>query len=417
MKLLAKTSIYYLIFSALLFSVVGIIFYDRLQGVIDEEYTENLYLEKDVIIKFMNDSGKIPLQQLYIGDNVIFIKTNVFFKEHLGDTNIYNSLEDEMQLTRRLVFPAEAGGQKYKVIINKSLFESEDLVENIAYPFALSAFFTMIILFVFTWVQQKQMWKPFYSTLGELNSFDAKQNNSLNLPETKTLEFRTLNSEIKKMTDKIRNDYKNLKEFTENASHEMQTPLSIIRSKMELMIQSEELTKVQTESIMDMFTSLTRLSKLNQSLLLLSKIENGQFGDNQMVSVENILKDKLGLFEEMIKFRKISVVKQINFSPFVKVNPQLADILFSNLLNNAIKHNIYSGKIIIELNKDSIIISNSGIKPLRDPENMFERFSKESTSGDSAGLGLAISKKICDASGFKITYKYSDNLHIITIIF
>ncbi len=417
MKLLTKTSIYYLIFSALLFSAGGFLFYNRLREVIDEDYTENLYLEKDVINKFINDSGKIPFQQMYIGDNVTFLKTDITVAEHLKDTTIYNSLEDEMLLTRQLVFPVLLTGQKYKVVIGKSLFESEDLVESIAYPFILSAFFTMVILFIFTWILQKQMWKPFYSTLNELNHFDAKQNYSLSLPAAKTLEFRMLNGEIEKMTGKIRNDYKNLKEFTENASHEMQTPLAIIRSKMELLIQSEELSKAQTESIFDMFTSLTRLSKLNQSLLLLSKIENGQFGDNEMVDVKKILNDKLGLFDEMINFRKISVEKQINFSPLVKINLQLADILFGNLLNNAIKHNIYSGKIIIELNKDSVLISNSGIKPLKDPEKMFERFSKESTSGDSAGLGLAISKKICDANGFKITYKFTDNLHKISILF
>ncbi len=417
MKLLTKASIYYLIFSALLFSAVGFIFYNRLEEVIEEDYTENLYLEKDVIIKFINDSGKIPLQQLYLGDNVTFLKTDITVKEHLKDTTIYNLLEDEMQLTRQLIFPVLVSGQSYSAILSKSLFESEDLVENIAYPFALSAFFTMIILFVFTWALQWQMWKPFYSTLNELNNFDAKQNNSLSLPAAKTIEFRMLNGEIEKMTEKIRNDYKNLKEFTENASHEMQTPLAIIRSKMEILIQSEKLTKAQTGLISDMFSSLTRLSKLNESLLLLSKIENGQFGDNEKVSVENMINDKLGIFEDMISFRKITVEKHINSSGSVKINAQLADILFSNLINNAIKHNINGGKIMFELNKNSAVISNSGIKPLKDPEGMFERFSKESASSDSAGLGLAISKKICDANGFKITYKFTDNLHKITILF
>ena len=417
MKLLTKTSIYYLIFSALLFTAGGYIFYNRLQWVIDDDYTENLYLERDAINKFINDSGKIPMQQLFLGDYASFSKTDIAVKEHIKDTSIYNSREEEMQLTRQLIFPVKVSGGNYSATISKSLFESEDLVENIAYPFILSAFFTMIILFIYTWLLQRQMWKPFYRTLEKLSQFDSKQNNKLSLPSTKTLEFRMLNGEIEKMTDKIQNDYKNLKEFTENASHEIQTPLAIIRSKMELLIQSEELTKTQTESILEMFASLTRLSKLNESLLLLSKIENGQFSDNEMLNLENMINEKLSQFEDMINFRNISVEKHIKNNAFIKISAQLADILFNNLVNNAIKHNITGGKIIIELENNSMVISNSGNKPLKDPGNMFERFSKESTSSDSAGLGLAISKKICDASGYKISYKYSGNLHKITILF
>jgi signal transduction histidine kinase len=297
------------------------------------------------------------------------------------------------------------------------MFESEDLVENIVYPFTVSVFITMVILSIYTWGLQKHLWKPFYGTLAVLADFDAKQNTSLNLPSTKTLEFRILNDEIEKMTEKIRNDYRNLKEFTENASHEMQTPLAIIRSKMELIIQSEGLTKDQSEAILEMFTSITKLSKLNESLLLLSRIENGQFNENETVIIKDIIEEKLSLFEDMINFRKITVEKIYNSSPLIIVNAHLADILFNNLVNNAIKHNVNGGKIIIELNKDSGVISNSGIKPLKDPDNMFERFSKDSASSDSVGLGLAISKKICDAAGFKITYEYSENLHKITVFF
>ncbi len=417
MKLLTKTSLYYLIFTGFIFAALGIVFYIQLKDIIDEDFTENLYLEKDVINKFVLDSGKLPEQQLYLGDNVTFLRTGHPVDGYLKDTLLINPLEDEEQLFRQLVFPLKIKDQNYTATISKPMFESEDLVENIVYPFTISAFIAMVILFVYTWVLQKQMWKPFYGTLKEFGQFDAKQNTPLRFATAKTLEFRMLNDEIEKMTEKMASDYRNLKEFTENASHEMQTPLAIIRSKMELMIQSENLTAGQAETIMEMFTSITRLSKLNESLLLLAKIENRQFPGNESVKSEDIINRKLGYYEDMINFRKLSVEKIHNASPQIIMNAYLADILFSNLIHNAIKHNLNDGKIIIEFNSDSVVISNTGNRPSGDPEDMFRRFRKESASNDSAGLGLAISKKICEATGFGITYKYNENLHKITVFF
>ena len=218
------------------------------------------------------------------------------------------------------------------------------------------------------------------------------------------------------MTEKIAKDYRNLKEFTENASHEMQTPLSIIQSKLELLIQSENLTAEQMQEVQVIYESAARLAKLNQALLLLAKIENSQFAEAKPVKLDEIIKTKLLFFEELIAHKNISV--EVNLEPLtINIHPILADILVSNLIGNAIKHNLEKGKLIVKLKGDELVIQNSG-KPLTiTPEQLFQRFRKADPASDSLGLGLAIVNEICIVYNYSIDYKYVDNLHSVSIGF
>lgn len=417
MKLLTRTSIYYLVFSLLLFIAGGVIFYIQVKEVIDEDDTENLYLEKDKVLQFLEDSARIPYQPLFLGDKIVFTEKRAAVNERLSDTIMINILEDEPQRFKQLIFTAKLDQQNYAVTIIRPMFESEDLVEGVIISFVLTASLLFISLFIFSQILSKIMMKPFYSTLKVMQSFDVNKNEPIRLSSAKISEFRILNEEIRKMTDKILEDYQNLKEFTENASHEIQTPLAIIRSKLELIIQQENLSEEQMRLLQDTYESANRLSKLNQLLLLLSKIENRQFPDGENTDLNALIENKLSQFEEMIIYRNINVEKHLSSSPQIKMNPQLADILLSNIIGNAIKHNINSGKIIIDLNTTSLVISNTG-EPLEIPaEKLFQRFQKANSSADSVGLGLSIVKQICDTYDFNLKYSYSDKIHIIAVYF
>jgi signal transduction histidine kinase len=417
MKLLTKTSIYYLTLSLMLFLAGGCFFYIRLKGIIDEDFTENIYMEKEQILQFINDSTRIPQQSVLGGDKVSFSREVSEVKEQLSDTFLFNTLESEIQPYRQLVFPAEIGNDKYRVIISKPMFESDDLVEAISYPLFIIVFLMLALLFLLTRILSKKMWEPFYSTLELLNKFDIARNDVLKLPDVQVSEFTAMNKEIQKMTEKIRTDYLNLKEFTENASHEIQTPLAIIRSKLDLMIQSPNISEKQSGLLQDILESTNRLSKLNQSLLLLSKIENRQFHEIHAIDMKMLIENKLVQLHEIISFKNIHVEKVFNSSPEMKMNEQLAVILISNIISNSIKHNIQGGKIIVELNNHSFVISNTGDSIDVPAEKLFERFQKANPATDSSGLGLSIVKQICDTYGFKVKYSVSGGMHIIFISF
>jgi signal transduction histidine kinase len=234
-------------------------------------------------------------------------------------------------------------------------------------------------------------------------------------------EFDTLNKVLTNMANKIENDFINLKEFTENASHEIQTPLAIIKSKLEILIQSTTLTREQIELVQIMDHATSRLSKLNMGLLLIAKIENNQYEKMEPVSLGSLIRKSLETLDDFIRHKNLEVKWEMEEMVSVNMNPVLADILVNNLINNAIKHNVCDGYITIMLSVKELTIENSG-KPLvgnsiENPSDLFHRFKKNSTSDESIGLGLAIVKKICDTYHLSIFYTIKDNIHSISIKF
>ncbi|HYQ57264.1 MAG TPA: HAMP domain-containing sensor histidine kinase, partial [Draconibacterium sp.] len=205
-------------------------------------------------------------------------------------------------------------------------------------------------------------------------------------------------------------------EYTENASHELQTPIAVIISKMELLLQSDCMQEKELKTISDAYEASTRLSRLTNTLLLLSKIGNRQFLEVKKIDLTQTIDTQLSFLEDVITGKKISV-ESPDKAYFVEMNPYLADILISNLLKNAIRHNHKSGSISITASEKQLTIANSGDKIEGNADDIFKRFYKSSSSDSSVGLGLAIVQKICEVSGFKAVYSYKENLHNFSIIF
>jgi signal transduction histidine kinase len=238
---------------------------------------------------------------------------------------------------------------------------------------------------------------------------------ALDLQRQDIFEFNELNKELVKMTDKITRDYKSLKEFTENASHEIQTPLAMINSRVESLIQEKDFKQHQMGWIQDIHESTLRLSKLNHALLLLSKIDNGQFYEHEDIEIGKLLVSKLMAFDEIFNLKDLAVEYHKTSDLTIEMNNTLADILITNLINNAIKHNFKGGKIHVTVSEDQFTIRNTGEPLSVDPETLFERFKKQNQSSGSLGLGLAIVKKICELYNMQIKYTFSGEFHSMTI--
>ncbi|HSV10951.1 MAG TPA: HAMP domain-containing sensor histidine kinase, partial [Hanamia sp.] len=215
----------------------------------------------------------------------------------------------------------------------------------------------------------------------------------------------------------VSKDYESLKSFTENASHEIQTPLAIIKNKIELLLQSENFDETQVNAIQSVNEAASKLSRLNQSLLLLAKIENRQFEQAEKINFSDVVHRTAENFEELALIKNISIEKNITDPVFIKINDTLAEILASNLILNAIKHNLPNGNIKINLSVKSMLVSNTGNEPNENTDHFFERFKKSSSSRDSIGLGLAIVKTICDTYGFGVSYSYKSGIHSVKVDF
>lgn len=313
---------------------------------------------------------------------------------------------------RQLSHVVDVDGIAYQVTIRKSQEQKPVFLANITNIILLVFAGMFFITLLVNWFISKSIWKPFKRSLEKIRGAELQKMEAIHFEKTGITEFNELNASLNEMTGKIYGDYVNMKEFTENAAHEMQTPLAVVQSKIELLLQDATLTEEQALNMEQASHSLKRLSNLNQSLLLLAKIENSQFETQQTINLADTVNKYLQLFKEMSMDKNIDVVYK-NATPFMaNLHPLLADSLISNLVGNAIKYNYPGGKMDITVNGNAISISNTSHQPAITADQLFRRFKKSTVPDEmSNGLGLAIVKKICDSNGLRIEYEYRNELH------
>ena len=420
MKLIEKTGRQYLILSVIISILSGFILGFVLTQVMNGRLDEQLFYNKEVISKRIKYDYPLTIfdepEELTESENKLYPRDTVIYKDTLILRAIKGEGVNEFEKYRQLTAYETLHGTRYKIVARNSLVRNQDFI----WVIVLVTFIIILLLLAGLWILNTQIaktiWNPFNINLERLKNFSIQDQNPIDLEPSDIDEFKQLNGSLKTLTQKLQSDFNSLKEFSENASHEMQTPVAIMLSKIELLLQSDNLTRKQTEELQAIYQAGNRLSKLNKTLLLLAKVENQQFSSKEDISLKLLIEKQLENYEDFIENKNLKVTT--NLSPqIIKANTLLADTLISNLLSNAIKHNIENGTIEITFYRDILIFVNTGSVLNQDPENLFNRFKKASTSKDSLGLGLAIVKKICEVNNWDITYAHENNLHQISVFF
>lgn len=366
-----------------------------------------------------------PVQRRFINTNWAFLASQLTYAIKVSDTSEpeagrrprgrHARKRDPDDPCRALIFPVKVGDQYYTAYVSKSEEETEDLLVVIMYLTGGMILMMLGILFLANRLLLRRIWQPFYRTLEGIRAFNLSSRQLLPEEPTEIEEFRRLREAARQMTSQISRDYEMLKNFTENASHEMQTPLAIINSKLDLLIQDPRMREEHHQPVQAMYDAISRLRQLNQSLLLLTKIENNQFAQTESVDLAPLIEQKLAQLEDPLKARQLVVHQELT-GVQVAINSYLVDILLNNLLTNAIRHNKTAGQVDILLEDRSLRISNSGPAPSFDPKTIFDRFVKGSHSGGT-GLGLAIVRQICDNYNFSVGYSYTGEMHTVEVVF
>lgn len=417
MKLLEKTSRIYLMVSLVIYLAVGIAFYWIIKYMIYDEVETRLKVEMQDFESFIHSHDTWNNNSYFVENKIEVMPVSGEYSHSVvfKDTLIQNRYDDGIAPFRQLTFYTIIGGVPHRVAIRKSMIESYKLIEAISAAMVTFLGLLMISMFMFQRRLSGKLWKPFYDTLTRIKEFDLTKKEKLQLPQSEVTEFSELDDVLKKMADKMQHDYTSLKEFTENASHEIQTPLALINARVEQFIQSKDLSENHTYWIEEIYHASRRMSRLNQGLLLLAKIENQQFTDTEDLDLVDLLKSKLSDFEDILTHKQIEVKMDLRSRFDINMSPSLADIMLNNILSNAIRHNYLNGQLFLESDENFLKISNTGSELSTDPERLFERFKKESAGAESVGLGLAIVKQICDNYSLEIEYTYHDTIHSIVI--
>ena len=259
----------------------------------------------------------------------------------------------------------------------------------------------------------KSVWKPFRETLDQLKTFSLNNQTKIEFSKTDVSEFDELNQSLTKLIEHNVSVYKTQKEFTENASHELQTPLAILKNKLDILLQNQDLTEKQYQIAEEMNRALSRSSRINKNLLLLAKIDNKQF-DSETFHLDEVLNQSLEILQEHFEQKNISVNTEISDNVKVNGNIGLTEVLINNLILNAIRHTPINGSISIKLNNSVFEVSNSGTEKLNS-DLLFKRFSRFSKDNNGSGLGLAIVQEICKSQNWTIDYRFENNNHIFSV--
>lgn len=416
MKLLTRITWSYLLVTLIVLLIGGVISYYKIKDEIDDEHARH-FRNRIHRITYLLEKGKPPsdFKSPYTiieqrpgarpTDDYRFVDTMAW----------HHDLQREVEHYKVSTITT-INDTTYYIATYGVLVEDDDITEAITKALAWILVLILFVALVLAVLFSKRLIEPFKNTINKLSAFSVKQNQPLNLSESNVDEFDRLNSFLYEMTEKARSDFRQLKEFSENASHEMQTPVSIIKGKLELLMESD-LKEDQAHLIESVHNAATKLTKLNKSLGLLNRIENKEFETEKTVDLSNLIKQSLTDFEELLQLNNLDLETDINDNVTLKLDPTLTDIMWSNLLNNAIQHNISGGYIDIELTAKQLTISNSGQPTDKPVDELFQRFKKGNQSSESIGLGLSIVSKICELNNIDISYRIDDNRHTFELIF
>ncbi len=416
MKLLTKYNRINIIASIGIFIIGSVAFYFVLRHILVLQLDESLESEQQEIVQYSRQFNKLPAA-IQTNDQQVYFNPVNKMNPNRNLYSIYklNPIEHHNELFRVLHFYITIEQVNYEVTVSKSQTGTEDLLRLIILVTAGMIALILLTGFFISRTILSRIWKPFYQTIDKIKTYQLSSQQTLQLHPTIIEEFSLLNKIISEMTERTQREYLGLKEFTSNAAHEMQTPLAVIRTKLDMLMQQENLLYSQAQPVQEMEQAVYKLSRLYHSLLLLAKIENQLFNLGEPVQLDTVMQKKLEELSEIAEAKKITV--DLKLTPVIILfHQQLAEVLMVNLLNNAIRYNIENGVLSVMLDESTFTISNSSDLPALDDEKIFQRFYRHSnTQQEGNGLGLSIVKQICDLAGFRLSYQFQDNLHRITI--
>jgi hypothetical protein len=375
--------------------------YFAVRGILAEDLSSRLYQMQGNFIDIINSKNDINNSS---NQHVIIIESLVINKTQFSDTVLIEN--DKYVLYRKICFYHNFQNKIYKVEILQSQAQTDLLIWRIVILNVALAMVFFLIIFFLNQISVRRGLKVFYSTVSKLENFNISKPELMYFENAEIDELKKLTEVLRKMSIKISGDFNDQKEYTENVSHEIQTPLAIISSKADELLQSENLKKEEMEQLEIIMNTTSRLAKINQALILLTKIDNSFYTDQSVISIDKIIHEKLDFFSDLILERKIILKINICNELDYKMNRYLADTLFLNIIKNAIMHNNHKGSIDIILEGNLLQIINTGQK-LLNKENIFKRFVR-SNNKDSLGIGLSIVKKICNFYYIDIDYSFDE---------
>lgn len=408
---------------AVLLGAWSVLFYVTLTDEINDETDDMLENRAEAIVKRVLATGELPGGMDGAGESLLVEVPEDYAVAHAherySDEERYVPERDDevpARVLRQLFRDRE--GRWYELTVMTPTIEKEDLQEAIlSWCVWLYLLLLLSILLVTVWLLYRMM-RPLYALLRWLDAYRVGGENPALETTTSVVEFRRLNEAVGRFVDRAEASFERQKQFIGNASHEMQTPLAVCRNRLEMLVDdARTLTPEQLAEIASVQRTLGRLVRLNRTLLLLTKIDNGQFPESSEVDVGAQVRTTAEELGDIYAYRGVTLRLAEETTLIVRMNPSLAESLVANLLKNAFVHGDANGTVDVRVAGRSLEVTNDGASGPLDGARIFDRFYRATEKEGSSGLGLALVEAVCRLYGLRVSYDYVAGRHRFTVQF
>lgn len=420
MKLIYRITLRLAILLLPIMLIWGTVFYFSMVSEINDEADDSLEDYAELLVRRVlvgkelpvpgngsNNTYSIePLPEGYAADASISFK----------DKRVYIHEKKETEPARELTMVfRDKENKAYRLVVSTPTFEREDLLEAVFSHLVILYFLLMLTIILITALVFHYSMRPLYALLRWLDNY-IPGNGADGLPVEKDIvEFKKLTEAARSTIERAENYMERQKQFIGNASHELQTPLAVIGTRIEWIIDNTPLTEEQFVELSKIRQSLHRMNRLNRTLLLLSKIDNNQFPERKDIDLVKIIEGELDVYTDIYAGSGIVCHKNLPASFIINMNESLATTMVTNLVKNAFLHTQEGGTVVVAIENECMTVSNGGSEPL-DATRLFDRFYTSGKSG-STGLGLALVKSIADSYSFVVEYSFKRGKHCFTVKF
>lgn len=415
MKLFHKVMLHISITSIVVMAAWSVFFYWTIIDEVNDELDDSLedYSEM-LIIRELNGEDMPSANNGSNNQYYIYSVTDSYAESHnkiqFRDEMVYidDKLETEPARVLVTIFKTDEGYKE--LVVYSPTIDKIDLQKAIlGWIIILYVGIVVTLLLLNVWVFRRNM-KPLYTLLSWFRNYKIGEGVKPLSGSPEITEFKELYDAITVSVDRNEKLYDQQKLFIGNASHEMQTPLASCKNRLEMLLEDDGMSEKNMIEIAKTLETLERLSRMNKSLLMLSKIENGQYSELKEVNFCELITQYIEMYGEIFAYKNIQVETFLDIEFKLQINDSLAAMLVSNLIKNAFLHNINDGKIVVTVKNNEFTVSSSGDKPL-DSSKIFQRFYQGSKKEGSTGLGLALCDTICKVSHLEISYEFIDGMH------
>jgi signal transduction histidine kinase len=417
MKLLARTTYVLLLYASVVAVAGTFVYYEVIHRLYYGYVDRTLGRRKQRVEMALRQEMRTPADLAFwhrIDHNVEFVPlasppTAAPGPNTFQDRLMFNTLTGKHQYYRQVAGTEAFQGKSYRLEVRSSLLDEPVLLGGIVGAGAV--LFGVLVggMLLIQHGLARRYWRPFYRTLGTLQQYQLDQHHAPALEPTTIPEFKALNAAIGRVLGRHQRLYQRQREFAENAAHELQTPLAILRTKLDLLVQAPGLTEEQASHIEPLLAVTQRLTHLSRSLLLLTHLDQQLYFATETVDLATVVRTQLGQLAEQLAAGRLALDAELVPSLRLAANRSLLDILVSNLLSNAIRHNVPGGRLRVVLTAQLLLVENTGRSQPLPADQLFARLRpRPDRLPGSVGLGLPIARQICETSGFLLSYHYEE---------